>query len=81
MNVVYATANASVSYRGAQVRIGKGSHWPADDPLVVQYPDLFSTDARYGLVYTAEPDGYDAPVETASAAPGEKRSGVRRDRA
>ena len=77
MNVVYATASASLSFNGAQMTIRKGSHWPAEDPLVVRYPDMFSPDARFGLLYTAEPEGYDAPVETASAAPGEKRSARR----
>lgn len=76
MNVKYATANTYVAMPdGSRVRLVKGSHWPADDPIVQSHPDLFSGDARYGLMYTVEPDGYDAPViETATAAPGEKRN-------
>lgn len=75
MDVVYATGTVSVAFRGAQVGVRKGTHWPASDPLVAQYPDLFSADPRYGMLYTTEPDGYDAPVvESATAAPGERRN-------
>lgn len=75
MNVVYATNTGFVDLpNGARVRVFKGSHWPADDPAVRQQPALFSADPRWGLFYTVEPDGYDAPVETATANPGEKRS-------
>lgn len=79
MDVVYASSSASVSHLGAQVPVHKGQHWAAEDPLVQQYPHLFSHDPRYGLCYTREPAGYDAPpmdspVETATAAPGERRS-------
>ena len=78
MDVVYAKSSQPVDLGGAgRVQVRKGTHWPADDPAVVAHPELFSTDPRWGLWYTVEPDGYDAPVETASAAPGEKRS-VRR---
>jgi hypothetical protein len=63
---------------GASIPVQKGSHWPADDPVVKRRPALFSPDPRWGLLYTVEPDGYDAPpVEEATANPGEKRS-VRR---
>jgi hypothetical protein len=80
---VYASASASVSFDGSQVPVRKGSHWAADDPLVLENPGLFSNDARYGMLYTREPEGYDvppddAPVETTTAAPGEKRSTRRR---
>jgi len=76
MNVVYAVASQSVLDPNTGVRgaVQKGSHWPADDPVVKAHPDLFSTDARYGLAYSVEPDGWDAPVEQATAAPGEKRA-------
>lgn len=75
MDVVYASSSASVAFQGAQYPVRKGTHWPADDPLVRQYPHLFSPDPRYGMLYTREPVGYDAPpVESASAAPGERRS-------
>jgi hypothetical protein len=78
MNIVYATATTHVGLEhGASILVGKGTHWPADDPVVLAHPDLFSPDARYGLVFTVEPTGFDAtdtPVEQATAAPGEKRS-------
>jgi hypothetical protein len=76
MDLVYAvTSQPMDGAPGGWLR--KGTHWPADDPVVRSHPDLFSTDPRFGLWYSVEPDGYDAPIETASAGPGEKRS-VRR---
>lgn len=69
MEVVYATATQHVG--SGLVR--KGTHWPADDPIVKAHPDLFSTDPRYGLSYSEQPEGWDAPVEQATKAPGEKR--------
>lgn len=80
MDVVYATTTTVVPLDGAQHRVQKGSHWPADDPIVVASAGkgIFSTDPRYGMVFTREPAGWDAPpVEQATAAPGERR-GVRR---
>jgi hypothetical protein len=78
VNVVYAIGTQVVtSADGTRVKVPKGSHWPADDPIVQARPDVFSTDPRWGMLYTVEPPGYDAPIETASAAPGERRS-VRR---
>jgi hypothetical protein len=75
MEIVYATANAVVATPGgAQRRVVQGSHWPADDPIVKAQPSLFSADARYGLNFTVEPAGFDAPVEQATAAPGERRN-------
>lgn len=84
MNIVYAMDNSFVDLpSGQRMPVPKGSHWPASDPAVQARPWLFSTDARWGLFYTEEPDGYDAPiddsstVEAATAAPGEKRSARR----
>lgn len=77
IDVVYATATAMVAVPGAggQARVVKGTHWPAADPVVRSRPDLFSSDPRFGMLYTIEPDGYDAPmVEEATANPGERRS-------
>lgn len=79
MDLVFAKDNASLNLDGAQVALRKGTHWPADDPLVQQYPDFFSTDPRWGMFFTRRPDGYDAPiVEQATAAPGEQRAARRR---
>jgi hypothetical protein len=78
MKVVYATTTAPVQLpSGISGVIQKGSHWPADDPVVRAHPEYFSDDARFGLNYSEEPEGYDAPVETATAAPGEKRQARR----
>lgn len=78
IDVVFAMGTAPVDLPGGgRVQVRKGSHWPADDPAVRARPELFSDDPRWGMFYTVEPDGYDAPIETASAAPGERRN-VRR---
>lgn len=78
INVKYATGTRLVTLpSGTTLRVLKGQHWPADDPIVLGAPDLFSDDPRWGLFYSVEPAGYDAPIETATANPGEKRS-VRR---
>lgn len=75
MEIVYATGNSVVALPGGgRMRVTKGGHWPADDPVVKAHPELFSADARYGLTFSAEPRGYDAPVEQATAAPGERRN-------
>lgn len=64
---------------GMTVHVRKGTHWPAEDPVVEARPDLFTEDSRFGMLYTRKPEGYDAPiVETATAAPGEQRGRVRR---
>jgi hypothetical protein len=75
MDVVYATANTHVTTReGGRLVVRKGSHWPAEDPIVQAQPSLFSADPRWGLTYSAQPAGWDAPIEQATAAPGERRS-------
>lgn len=80
MEVVYAQGTDKVLLKSGQVaHVRKGQHWPATDQVVTARPDLFTDDPRYGLVYTEAPTGYDTqlneiPVETASAAPGERRN-------
>jgi hypothetical protein len=75
VNVVYAVDTRRVELDGGGFGvIQKGSHWPADDPIVVQHPDVFSTDPRWGMNYSVEPVGYDAPIEQATAGPGERRN-------
>jgi len=80
MDVVYATGTTSVhTPDGARVTTRIGEHWPADDPVVVANPGLFSTDPRYGLAYSSRPASLDEPpVEQVTAGPGEKRGTVRR---
>lgn len=80
MDVVFATETASLTMtNGGQVTVRKGSHWPADDPLVREWPSFFAPDPRYGLSWSGEPPASmsEPPVEQATAAPGEKRN-VRR---
>ncbi len=76
MDVVYAVDNRMVTdpKTGVQGRVQGGSHWPADDPVVKANPDLFSPDPRYGLAFSVEPEGWDAPVEQVTRAPGERRT-------
>jgi hypothetical protein len=74
MDVVYAAVTAPVTTAsGLSGMVHKGTHWPANDPVVLANPDYFTDDPRFGLNYSVEPDGYDAPVEQATAAPGERR--------
>jgi hypothetical protein len=88
MEIVFATTTGIVSdpRTGVGVSVHHGTHWPADDPIVKAYPGYFTDDARHGLTSSRElgDDGYPvstsprksvaAPVETATAAPGEKRA-------
>ena len=79
MDVVYAKHSAQViTPDGGRHMVYGGQHWPADDPVVLASPDVFTPDPRYGLAYSAPPpEMADPPVEQATAAPGEKRN-VRR---
>jgi hypothetical protein len=74
IQVVFATDTRRVELpAGGYGVIPKGSHWPADDPIVKAHSDVFSDDPRWGMLYSTEPEGYQAPVEQTTAAPGEKR--------
>ncbi len=80
-DVVYATVTAHLATQdGGRFLLHKGSHWPKTDPIVAANPGMFSTDPRWGMFYTEEPDGYrdEAPVEQVTAAPGERREAVKR---
>lgn len=80
MNIVYAKASTLVSTPdGGRHMVQGGQHWPADDPVVIANPGLFTADARYGLTYTVAPEEmFEPPVEETTARPGEKRGAVRR---
>lgn len=73
---VFATADFPVtSPSGQRLVVRKGTHWPVEDPIVKANPGNFSADPRWGLAYSEEPAGWDdPPVETATAAPGERRN-------
>jgi hypothetical protein len=76
MKVVYCKGTASIPMsNGAQVLVREGEHWPADDPIVVGNPHLFTDDPRVGLSYTVKPAPSPDPrrVEQATARPGERR--------
>jgi hypothetical protein len=56
LEVVFATDTAALPLRGGNpVTVYKGSHWPADDPVVQQHPGMFADDPRYGLSFTVVP--------------------------
>lgn len=82
MRVVFAMGTENVILStGATVRVQRGSMVPDTDPLVRARPDLFSSDPRYApnLLATELPEDFTdgAPVETATAAPGERRNARR----
>ncbi len=79
---VYAKGTENVHLRDGQtVLVPQGSMVPASDPVVAARPDLFSPDPRYcsSLFGTVMPDDLTGPpIETATAAPGERRNTTRR---
>jgi hypothetical protein len=81
MDVVYATSTQQVSTPdGGRHAVQGGQHWPASDPVVLANPGLFSPDPRYGMSFSTPPPELrdDAPVEQATAGPGERRGRVQR---
>ncbi len=68
---VFALDTCSLREPGSKypTTIHKGTAWYADSPLVVLYPDMFSTKPTEVF-----PRGWVSPVEQATAAPGEKRT-------
>jgi hypothetical protein len=79
MQVVYAKYAGQVTTAdGGRWNVQAGQHWPANDPVVRASPGMFSADPRFGVSYSAVPSELsEAPVEQATAGPGEKRN-VRR---
>lgn len=69
MDYVYASATTILAHEGEKVRIYEGEVWAGSDPVVLANPSLFS--AKPTKLRRTTPE---APVETATAAPGEKRS-------
>jgi len=80
MDVVYAKYGGQVQTPdGGRWNVQGGQHWPTDDPVVLAAPGMFTTDARYGVSFSAPPaEMAEPPVEQATAGPGEKRAAVRR---
>ncbi|MEU8278235.1 hypothetical protein ACFYOK_37290 [Microbispora bryophytorum] len=82
MDVVIATDTVNVTFSGQRVHIPRGTAWDADDPLVKQFPGLFSGDDRHAMRTQPRREpatGGEPPVERATRAPGE-RSTARRPR-
>lgn len=52
---VFAKATTVANDLGYPVTVAGGSHWLADDPLVIANPGLFTVDCRYGLAFSGEP--------------------------
>lgn len=79
MRVVYAKSSVILPLpAGYPIRILVGTHWRADDPIVVDHPDLFSDDPRNGLSQSGPlPELDEAPIEQATAGPGERRTARR----
>lgn len=71
MKVVYAVTTAVVD----QHLVREGQIWPANDPIVIMQPTLFSEDPRPVLTYSTPPDEL---TEETTLAPTAKRSYVRR---
>lgn len=52
---VFAKTTTVLNDYGFPLTVQMGTHWLADDPLVQQRPELFTTDCRYGLTWTGDP--------------------------
>lgn len=73
---VIAVADTTVFHNGSPVSIVSGQIWQADNPVVKARPGLFTDDfLASGFVRVeTSPVLREAPVEQATAAPGEKRA-------
>ena len=73
-NVVMATSTCHV---GETLMLNEGELWAADDPFVLARPELFTDDLESVTRRSVKPakaaTPVEAPVEQATAAPGEKR--------
>jgi hypothetical protein len=84
--ILFSCVNAALPMpSGESVFVPLGSHWPAEDAVVKQHPNAFTSDPRFGLSFTGAPPAYmqlppdqPLPVEDATARPGERRP-TRRD--
>lgn len=69
--IAVAIATTAVNVDGSIVTLREGDAWDANDPIVAQYPDLFSIEAGRQVRRTRP------YIEEASARPGERRGGRR----
>lgn len=78
---VFAKGTVSLLLDGVPVGVPGGSHWLADDPLVLAHPDAFTGDCRYGLRFSGEPPAVlsvppeDEPPQRGSRRPQAARAG------
>lgn len=91
MEVVYGSTEAFVSGpNGVPVQVRIGTHWSADDPVVVLNPGCFTDDPTVGMSRSVDaprplaifvgPQPEENPmIEQATAAPGEQRDTRRTD--
>jgi hypothetical protein len=74
LKVVYAKSSTVIASPGGMtVMVPWGSHWPADDPIVVAHPEIFTEDPGPGLRISAPRTEDGEFLETATATPGSKR--------
>lgn len=72
MSIVFAAAACSVRHGAQVIRLQPGDPWAADDPFVMARPDLFASAPPF-VHRTTAAGVVSAPVEQATAAPGERR--------
>lgn len=77
----FAALTAALRWQGTTVRLTEGEAWDADDPLVVARPDLFRPEPSVVRSTAGKPvrrTRSARPIEQATKAPGEKRTGKSR---
>jgi hypothetical protein len=72
--MAHVFANSTVHVRPG-VLVTRGEAWSADDPIVLERPDLFTADpAEVGALRRSGPPATGGVVEQATAEPGERRN-------
>ena len=72
MSLKFVRSSVSTVIDGRRVRLTKDDPWRSDDPVVVAAPGFFADEPSE--VQTSQGRQSTAPVEQATAAPGEKRN-------
>ncbi len=68
----FCRVSTIIGWKGATLNLRANTVWPADDPFVKAHPELFADSPE--VVETSTGARYSAPVEQATAAPGERRA-------
>lgn len=65
----------SSGFVDAHTEVRRGEAWPDDDPVVLAHPDMFTSEPGNERLLRSSQDTITrpAPVEQATAAPGERR--------